>query len=158
MSDSPNDNSDDNSDDNPDDDFGGMVVSQYGANPMDSLHDFDTVSLRAVVVRDGQDPGAALAEAGIFDPIAVAMEFDDDLGASGHLLGDGITPNLTAVLEMDAPEPSDAGFDMPMGQPQDPSGSMSAPETGFDPGVSTITTRLPAAFGMQPLAPVRRRV
>ena len=148
----------DNPDDNPDDDLGGMVISQSGANPMDSLHDFDMVSLRAVVVSDGQDPGVALAEAGILDPVALAMEFDDDPGASSRLLGDGITPNLTAVLEMDASEPSNAGFAMPTGQPQDASGSTSAHETGVGPEVGTTTTRLPAAFGIQPLAPVRRRV
>jgi hypothetical protein len=42
-------------------------------NPLDRIPKHDRVSLRAVVVDDGEDPGPALRAAGIFDPIAVPI-------------------------------------------------------------------------------------
>jgi hypothetical protein len=64
-------------------------------NPLDRIRDHDRISFSAVVVKDGEDPGPALAAAGIFDPVALPVTFGEpDIG-----FGDGITPALTAVLE-----------------------------------------------------------
>jgi hypothetical protein len=68
-------------------------------NPLDRIPSFDRVSIRAVVVSDGEDPSHALAEAGIFDPISLPVVFGEN--QPDFRFGDGITPNLTAVLESD---------------------------------------------------------
>lgn len=68
-------------------------------NPLDRLPAFDRVSIRAVLVHAGEDPSAALAEAGIFDPIAIPVIIGDEHDPSGGILGDGITPNLIGTLE-----------------------------------------------------------
>ncbi|MEA2787598.1 MAG: hypothetical protein QOG73_4 [Acetobacteraceae bacterium] len=68
---------------------------------MDRLSSFNRVSLRAVLVTNGQDPSVALAAAGIFDPIAVTVVLGDGPTISGAVLGDVVTPNLTGVLEPD---------------------------------------------------------
>lgn len=78
-------------------------------NPLDRLPAYDRVSIRAVLVHDGEDPAAALAEAGIFDPIAIPVMLGDGADLSGTLLGDGITPNLMAVLETVRNDSSAAG-------------------------------------------------
>ncbi len=78
-------------------------------NPLDRLPAYDRVSIRAVLVQDGEDPSAALAEAGIFDPIAIPVMLGDGADLSGTLLGDGITPNLMAVLEIVRNDSSAAG-------------------------------------------------
>jgi hypothetical protein len=42
--------------------------------PPDRIPNFDRVSIRAVVVEDGEDPSQALAAAGIVDPIALPIQ------------------------------------------------------------------------------------
>ena len=119
-------------------------------DPMDRLPTFNRVSIRAVLVEDGEDPSHALAEAGFAESVAIPVVIGDDLDLSGDILGNGITPNLTAVLET---EIADDEHDAP---PASQSGQMRAtPETPLRPG--SATTNLPAAFGLQPLAPVRKR-
>jgi hypothetical protein len=129
-------------------------------NPLDGIPTFDRVSIRAVVVHDSEDPGHALSEVGIFDPIALPMVFGEGQPDS---FGDGITPNLTAVLEFDQEDGSDPA-----------SGNLDAapvthnPTPGAQPGTAgsspddvrpsrSAATSLPAAYGIQPLAPVRPR-
>jgi hypothetical protein len=121
-------------------------------NPLDRIPSHDRVSLRAVVVGDGEDPGPAVAAAGIFDPIALPVVFGEpDIG-----FGDGITPNLTAVLEF---HPA-AGDDVApaSGAPPasaEPQGGVAGDDRNDRPG-GAAPTNLPAAFGTRPLAPVRR--
>lgn len=67
---------------------------------------------------------------------------------SHGILGDGITPNVTAVLET---EPDDAADTSPSVR----SGSV-RPERGDVGRSGPVTTMPPAAFGMKPLAPVGR--
>jgi hypothetical protein len=66
---------------------------------------------------------------------------------SGGILGNGITPNVMAVLETEQDDPSDVGSDSA------PASARPA-RTGAGPS-GPVTTMLPPAFGMQPLAPVR---
>jgi hypothetical protein len=102
----------------------------------------DRVSIRAVLAADGEDVTQALAQAGIVDPVAIPVLADPAAG----FLGDGITPNLTGVLE---PDMSD-----------------DEPEAGTEPAQSRVEARpaspgtvmLPPERGMQALAPVRKRV
>ncbi|HET6307128.1 MAG TPA: hypothetical protein VFG12_08080, partial [Rhodopila sp.] len=42
-------------------------------SPMDKLPAHDRVSIRAVLVREGEDPGPALAASGIVEPVAVPV-------------------------------------------------------------------------------------
>jgi hypothetical protein len=116
---------------------------------MDSLPSFNRLSIRAVLVTDGQDPQAALAEAGIFNSVAIPVVLGEDSPLSGGLLGNAITPNLTAVLEPD-PE-DDWGFSSPL-----PPSKKSPAPTPQQPE-KTAATRLPEAFGQRPFAPVARR-
>lgn len=117
-------------------------------NPLDRIPSYDRVSIRAVVVDDDEDPGQALSEAGIVDPIALPVVFGED--PPDRSFGDGFTPNVTAVLEPDQEEDDD--FD-------------DAPQRGKDTPQQRGSVRqtrptaasLPAAYGMQPLAPVRPR-
>jgi hypothetical protein len=120
-------------------------------NPLDRIPSHDRVSLRAVLVKDGEDPGPALAAAGIFDPVALPVTFGEpDIG-----FGDGITPNLTAVLETH-PGPGDVLVPASGARPASAEAQSGAAASGFDdrPG-EPATINLPAAYGMQPLAPVR---
>jgi hypothetical protein len=119
-------------------------------NPLDRIPAFDRVSIRAVLVHDGEDPNPALEKAGIIDAVALPVMFDDELESSSGLFGDGITDNLTAVLEFDEEEHEEAEF------PSEPSVTASRKQPD-DADTGRITTgRLPVAFGAQPLAPVRR--
>jgi hypothetical protein len=118
-------------------------------NPLDSLPSFDRVSIRAVLVEEGEDPAAALAEAGFTEVISIPVVLGEAADPSGGILGDGITPNLVAVLET---EPED-GSDPATGARSVPVRSASAAEPPPEPS----TTNLPSAFGLQPLAPVRQR-
>ena len=119
-------------------------------DPMDRLSTFNRVSIRAVVVEDGEDPGHALAEAGFVEAVAIPMMMGDDLDLSGDVLGNGITPNLAAVLETEVEEDEhDATPDARPDQQQ--TASETVPASG------AVTTNLPAAFGVRPLAPVRKR-
>jgi len=116
-------------------------------DPMDRVPAFDRVSVAAVVVRDGEDPTAALLKAGITDPIAVPVVFGEDLPAG--ILGDGVTPNLVAVIETEQQEDDDTS----------PHAAINRVESHLDQTQSptAVTGTLPAAFGMKPLAPVRPR-
>jgi hypothetical protein len=116
-------------------------------DPLSKIPEHDRVSIRAVVVGAGEDPNAALMQAGIYDPVAVPMLMGEESDFGGGILGDGITPNLTAVLEMDGDEGSDCsnGAQPATAQPQ----ANATPASG--------TSTLPAAFGMRPLAPVWKR-
>ena len=62
-------------------------------NPLDSISAFDRVSIRAVLGQDGTDSTAALAEAGIFDAVAIPVVLDSDASAAAQFIGNGITPN-----------------------------------------------------------------
>ena len=117
-------------------------------NPMDRLPTFDRVSIRAVLVNEGEDPGSALSAAGILDPIAIPVVLGEELDLSGGILGDGISPNLTAVLETQKNDVSSSSRVQanPVRSPADPT----------QPSGS-VTATLPAAFGMRPLAPIRQR-
>jgi hypothetical protein len=121
-------------------------------NPMDRLSPYDRVSVRAVLVHEGEDPTAALAAAGIVDAIVVPVVMGEDLDLSGGILGNGITPNLTAVLETEHQD--DDTFDNGPGSPQGSAQPSAQPSTGTAPSSGPVTTMLPAAYGMQPLAPV----
>jgi hypothetical protein len=122
-----------------------------GGNPMDRVPAHDQVSFRAVLVHEGEDPHAALAAAGIVDAVALPVVIGEEVDLGGGLLGDGRTPNVTAVLET---EQEDA-FEEPAGT-QPGSARPADDENGARPSGS-VARNLPAAFGMQPLAPVRSR-
>jgi hypothetical protein len=109
-------------------------------NPLDALGTANRVSIRAVLVADGDDVNQALAAAGIIDAVAIPVILGDNPDPEGGILGDGITPNLTGVLE---PDDIDATAIM-----ADDADSRSHTDA---------TSRLPASGGMQPFAPVRRR-
>lgn len=64
-----------------------------------------------------------------------------------EFLGDGITPNLTGVLETDHQDAFSASPDIRVAR------TPAAPDQAHPP--KRGATMLPAAFGMQPLAPVR---
>jgi hypothetical protein len=118
-------------------------------DPTDKPPAFNRVSIRAVLVHEGDDPTEALAKAGFSDVISIPVILGDDPHLSGGILGNGITPNLVAILET---EQEDAIEDEPGTQP-DP--SRSASEAA--PPSTPATANLPAAFGIRPLAPVRKR-
>ncbi len=118
-------------------------------NPLDRLPAYDRVSIRAVLVHDGEDPSAALAEAGIFDPIAIPVILGDGGGVSGPLLGDGITPNLMAVLET----ARTGGFAAGRGDRRE---SGTAAQPGIRPTVLIKTVTSPPAFGRRSWAPIQR--
>lgn len=115
-------------------------------NPLDRLPDFDRVSIAAVLVCGDEDPTAALAEAGIFDLVAIPVVIGDDAGLAGGILGDGLTPNLTGVLETVYEDIADPSFSM---QPDQTASRSGAAQPG--------TTMLPAAFGRPAFAPIRRQ-
>jgi hypothetical protein len=118
-------------------------------DPVNRLPAFNRVSIRAVLVTEGEDATEALMQAGFSETISIPVVLGDDLDLAGGILGNGITPNLTALLET---EHQDA-FDAPPGtQP----GSAQSPAEAAPPS-APATANLPAAFGIQPLAPVRKR-
>jgi hypothetical protein len=118
-------------------------------NPLDRIPSFDRVSIRAVVVSDGEDPSHALAEAGIFDPISLPVVFGEN--QPDFRFGVGITPNLTAVLESDQEVDEFDSTDQLAGIQSGPAESQPSQQT------RPATATLPAAYGAQPLAPVRPR-
>ncbi len=77
-------------------------------DPLSRLPSFSRVSIQAVLVKEGEDPSAALAEAGLVNPVAIPVLLGDEPHLSGGILGDGITPNLTAFLESAYPDDRDA--------------------------------------------------
>jgi hypothetical protein len=76
-----------------------IMDNRMSRNPLGHLPAFNQVSIRAVLVSEGEDAGPALSEAGIVNPIAIPVVRGETLDLSGGILGDGLTPNLTAVLE-----------------------------------------------------------
>ena len=115
---------------------------------MDKIPAHNRVSIRAVLVHEGEDPSAALAEAGFADVVAIPVVLGERPDLSSGILGDGITANLTAVLETEQEEASDVS---PGTQP---GSARAAPEASSPSG--PVTSMLPAAYGMRPLAPVRK--
>ena len=116
-------------------------------DPMDRIPAHDRVSIRAVLVREGEDPGSALARAGIYDAIALPVVVGDSGDLSGGILGDGMTSNVSAVLETEHPDDADsASYNQ-----HDSDGSQTAAVHPAKPG----PTMLPAAFGLKSRAPVR---
>jgi hypothetical protein len=119
-------------------------------DPLDRLPNFDRVSIPAVLVHEGEDPGPALQEAGIVDAIAVPVIFDDDPYSPDGFFGDGITDNLPAVLEQAEVE-----------NDEDPAYASHAERGHQQPDAITsraaTVARPPAAFGSRPLAPIRRK-
>ena len=136
-------------------------------NPLDRIPIHDRISLRAVMVPDGEDPGPSLAAAGIVDPVTLPVVFGE--GQPDISFGDGFTPNVSAVLEpaqrgddreskQGGQRPKAGGYD----PAQDPDHAGSTPHAGDSraavPPPEPSPTNLPTAFGLQPLAPVRRRI
>ena len=122
-------------------------------NLLDGIPSFDRVSIRAVVVCGGEDPTQVLSEAGIFDPVALPLVLGED--QPDISLGDGITPNLIAILEPDQEDDdrSDAPSRDDGPQSLDNDSRRPAEINQAQPG----TASLPAAYGIRPLAPVRPR-
>ncbi|HEX4367088.1 MAG TPA: hypothetical protein VH023_09680 [Rhodopila sp.] len=116
-------------------------------NPLDKIPAHNLVSIRAVLVNENEDASAALAEAGFAETISIPVVLGEYPDLSGGILGNGITPNVTAVLETD---PDAAADTSPNVRP-----SAARPERGDVGRSGPVTTMLPPAFGMQPLAPVR---
>jgi hypothetical protein len=121
-------------------------------NPLGRIPAHDRVSIRAVLVDDGEDPAQALTDAGIIDPIAVRVVFGETPDLSGGVLGDGITPNLVAVLETVQAEDEPSESSSESGGPR--SQGNGAPRPGESSPDQSVTTTLPAAYGLKPLAPV----
>jgi hypothetical protein len=124
-------------------------------NPLDRISRHDRVSLRAILVHQGEDAAAALAEAGFVDVISVPVVLGEDVNLPGGILGDANTPNLTAVLET---EPDDASGSS-TGTAQSTtggsrSGSARSAGDGSQPSGSAAADP-PPALGMQPMSPVR---
>jgi hypothetical protein len=117
---------------------------------MDKLPAHNRVSIRAVLVHEGEDGSAALAEAGFADAIAIPVVLGDQPNLPGGILGNGVTANLTAVLETEQDDDPDTASDN-----QQPASARQADDDSQSSGPATTT--LPAAYGMQPLAPVRSR-
>jgi len=118
----------------------------------DRLTKANRVSIRAVLVPHGQDVAAALAKAGIYDPISIPFVFADESFNSGAILSDGRTPNLVATLELDKSNQFDvaqANLEPDVPPPRDDGRLRGAEASG--------TTTLPAAYGFKSLAPIRKR-
>jgi hypothetical protein len=117
-------------------------------NPLDKVPAHNRVSIRAVLVHEGEDASAALAEAGFADTVSVPVVLGEQPDLSGGILGNGITPNVVAVLETEQGDDADTPANVrPRAAGRRQSGVRSS---------GPVTTMLPAAFGMRPLAPVRR--
>jgi len=112
--------------------------------PLDRLPAFNRVSIRGVLVHEGEDPRPALAAAGIVNPIAIPVVLGEDLDLSGGILGNGITPNLKAVLETEQHDDFDSS---PTNQPNE-AGSQPSAARSAEP----VTTTLPAAYGQPSFA------
>lgn len=123
-------------------------------NPLDRIPDFGRVSIPAVVVEEGEDVGAVLSAAGIVDAIALPVVFGESPDVAGGLLGDGMTQNLVAILETEALETEGGDQSDAFALAPEPAGSWPAESEGDS---QTAGAALPAAYGMQPLAPVRPR-
>lgn len=117
-------------------------------SPLDKVPAHNRVSIRAVLVHEGEDASAALAEAGFAETITVPVVLGEQPDLPGGILGNGITPNVTAVLETEQEEETGASV---VGQTD-----MRRAERGNVGRSGPVTSMLPSAYGMQPLAPVRR--
>jgi hypothetical protein len=117
-------------------------------NALDRIPAYNRVSIRAVLVHGDEDPGPALAAAGITDPIAIPVVMGEVLDLFGGMLGDGITPNLMAVLETE--EQEDFGY-----SPANRSDQTDSQPDAARPA-SPFTTTAPLAFGMRSFAPIGR--
>jgi hypothetical protein len=122
-------------------------------NPMDKLPAHNRVSIRAVLVHEGDDASAALAEAGFAEAVAIPVVLGEQPDPPGGILGDGITANMIAVLETEQEEDCDATSAAQPPVVRQPA-AQSRPSTARPSG--PVTATLPPAYGMQPLAPVRR--
>ncbi len=65
-----------------------------------------------MLVNQGEDPSAALAKAGIVNAVAIPVVLGEQLDLPRGILGDGITPNLKAVLETEQQDDFDASSDI----------------------------------------------
>jgi len=115
-------------------------------NPLDRIPAYNRVSIRAVLVHEGEDPGPALAAAGIVDPIAIPVVPGEHLDLGGGILGDGITPNLIAVLEAEQHDDFDAS---PTNQL-----NLAVSKPGAVRPAEPVATTLPVTFGVGSFAPV----
>ncbi len=112
----------------------------------DRLAAANRVSIRAVMASQVQDMRQALLDSDILDPVTIPFALDDGAPDSAAGLGDGMTPNLQAILEMGEAEPPDSD-EWPQDVPAQPLQTPSA-----------ATTTTPAAYGQRALAPIRRRI
>jgi hypothetical protein len=119
-------------------------TDDHAENPLDRIHPADRLSIPAVLVSDGEDPGPALAEAGIYDPIALPVTFGEDEPTISF--GDGITENLTAVLET-----------TPVGATLRAQTHAARPAAADAGQTGLASANLPPAYGLRPLAPIGPR-
>ncbi len=124
------------------------MTDQYADHHTDTPIGIDRVSIRTVLVREGEDPGAALAVADLVDPIALPVMSGEQPDVPGGILGNGITPNVTALLETEQPDVSGEAS-------KARSGSVRSADrrTRTSEPASVVP---PAASGIQSLAPVRK--
>jgi hypothetical protein len=122
-------------------------------NLLKQIHEFDRVSIRAVLVANGKNPNHELANAGIHESVAIPVSAGSEQDPTGGILGDGYTPNLTGVLETQYQDNPDHGFASASSHLQM---NESSQQNNDDPPARSGTTTLPPAYGLQPFAPVRR--
>jgi hypothetical protein len=122
-------------------------------DPMSRIPAYDRISIRAVLVSEGEDAAAALARAGIIDAVAIPVVLGDDPNLFGGILGDGFTPNPSGVLETEDEEifESMGGGGGTVPKTERPAANEGSPSR-------SVSSMLPAAFGMKSLAPVRKIV
>ena len=118
------------------------------SDPPGTLPAYNRVSIRAVLVHEGEDPSAALAAAGLVNAVVVPVVLGDASGQPAAGQRGGIVPNLPAVLQFDAA----GSFAAPFGSQPVATSIASA----SIPAPAPVTQTLPAAFGGKPLAPIRR--
>lgn len=119
-----------------------------GDDLLDRVPEYNRLSIRAVLVDEGDDEETALADAGLIDSVAIPVVLGEEPHPADGMLGNGITANLTAVLETEQEDDLEASD---YGQ-----ATVARPASDAAQPPEVATTNLPAAFGGQPLAPVRR--
>ena len=125
------------------------AMANKGDEPMDRVSAANRLSIRAILVSQGEDPTAALAAAGIVNAVAIPVVVGEELDLSRGILGNGRTPNLIAVLETE----QDEEFGASVGKQQ----KSVRPAADAAQSTGPVTVNLPAAFGIQPIAPGRTR-
>jgi len=115
----------------------------------DTLTAANRLSIRAVLVYDGQDAAPDLIGCGIFDPVSIPVTDADAAFGSGAILGDGVTPNVIGILEQDDQQ-EDHDPAQAFAQPDAERSEQGRTEDWDQP--KTVT--LPGAYGLKPLAPV----